>query len=151
DFSIVGQKSTMGRWRAAVRFPMIENTGTTLGSMPSGPGRTVMSAQLRCQLYPGQFSSEFTVIVESFNGRAFSLFAAREDVQYDWEPSQDQPAEGWLKVKILETDGNNLLLQLPQSTLGNGSYLAVRRDQLRFHHEIACAGGGQDDPLEPGA
>jgi hypothetical protein len=94
-------------------------------------------AELRCQLYPGQFSSEFAVVVESFNGRAFSLFASREDVKCEREPSQDEPTTGWLKVKILEQEGNNILVQLPQSTIENGSYLAVRRDQLRPNHSVA--------------
>ncbi len=94
-------------------------------------------AELRCQLYPGQFSSEFAVVVESFNGRAFSLFASREDVKCEREPSQDDPTNGWLQVKNLEEEANNILVQLPQSTIENGSYLAVRRDQLRPSHEVA--------------
>ncbi len=96
------------------------------------------TAELRWQLYPGQFSSEFAVVVESFNGRVFSLFASREDVRNEREPSQDDPTDGWLKVKILEEEGNNILVQLPQSTIENGSYLSVRRDQLRPSHEAAC-------------
>jgi hypothetical protein len=90
-----------------------------------------MKAELRCRLYPGQFSSEFAVIVESFNGRTYSLFAPLDDVRYDREPSEHESTEGWLSVKVLEHEGNNVLIQLPQSTIENGSYLAVRRDQLR--------------------
>jgi hypothetical protein len=97
----------------------------------------MMIAELRCQLYPGQFSSEYAVVVESFNGRAFSLFASREDAQCDREPSLDEPTTGWLKVKLLEQKGNNFLVLLPQSTIENGSYLAVRHDQLRLEHEVA--------------
>jgi hypothetical protein len=97
----------------------------------------VVAAELCCQLYPGQFSSEFAVIVESFNGRSYSLFAPREDVKHDREPSQDEPTEGWLRIKVLQREGNNVLVQLPQSTLENGSYLSVRRDQLRFSPAVA--------------
>src|SRR5436853_2538223 len=96
-----------------------------------------MFAELRCRLYPGQFSSEFAVIVESFNGRAFSLFASREDVESDREPTQDEPSDGWLKVKVLEPEGTNVLVLLPQSTIEDGSYLAVRHDQLRSSLEVA--------------
>ena len=101
------------------------------------PGRSMMIAELRCQLYPGQFSSEFAVVVESFSGRSSPLFASREEVKYDQKPSQDEPTDGWLKVKLLERKGNNLRVQLPQSTIENGSYLAVRYDQLRLGHGAA--------------
>jgi hypothetical protein len=97
----------------------------------------MMTAELRCQLYPGQFSNEYAVVVESFSGRGFSLFASREDVQREREPSLDEPTTGWLKVKLLEQKGNNFLVLLPQTTLENGSYLAVRHDQLRFEPEVA--------------
>jgi hypothetical protein len=94
-------------------------------------------AEIRCRLYPGQFSSEYAVVVESFSGRAYSLFASRDHVANDREPTLDEPTDGWLRVKVLEPEGNNVLVQLPQSTLENGSYLAVRRDQVRFSPEVA--------------
>jgi hypothetical protein len=97
----------------------------------------MMIAEIRCQLYPGQFSSEYAVVVESFSGRVYSLFASRRDVANDREPTLDEPTDGWLRVKVLEPEGNNVLVQLPQSTLENGSYLAVRRDQVRFSSEVA--------------
>jgi len=94
-------------------------------------------AEIRCRLYPGQFSSEYAVVVESFSGRVYSLFASRDDVANDQEPTLDEPTDGWLRVKVLEPEGNNVLVQLPQTTLENGSYLAVRRDQVRFSPEVA--------------
>jgi len=97
----------------------------------------MMIAEIRCRLYPGQFSSEYAVVVESFSGRVYSLFASRDDVANDREPTLDEPTDGWLRVKVLEPEGNNVLVQLPQSTLENGSYLAVRRDQMRFSPEVA--------------
>jgi hypothetical protein len=97
----------------------------------------MMLAEIRCRLYPGQFSSEYAVIVESFSGRTYSLFAPQDDVTNDGEPTQDEPTDGWLRVKVLKPEGNNVLVQLPQSTIENGSYLAVRRDQMRFSPEVA--------------
>ncbi len=91
----------------------------------------MMRAELRCRLLPGQFSSEFAVIVESFNGRSFSLFASRDEVIFDQEPTQDAPTDGWLRVQVVEGRGNNVLVRLPESTVENGQYLAVRSDQLR--------------------
>ncbi len=92
----------------------------------------MMIAEIRCQLYPGQFSSEYAVVVESLSGRVYSLFASRDGVANDREPTLDEPTDGWLRVKVLQQEGNNVLVRLPQSTLENGSYLAVRRDQVRF-------------------
>jgi hypothetical protein len=97
-----------------------------------------MFAELHCRLYPGQFSSEFAVVVTSFSGREFSLFTSRDDVRSDREPSDDQPVEAWLRVKVLEGDGEHVLVQLPQSTIETGPYLAVRRDQLRPISEVAA-------------
>ena len=93
--------------------------------------------QLRCKLFPGQFSSEFVAIVESFNGRSFSLFASREDVTFEQEPTQDTPTEGWLRVQVVDGRGSNILVLLPQSTVENGQYLTVRHDQLRNTLEAA--------------
>jgi len=96
-----------------------------------------MFAEIRCRLYPGQFSSEYAVVVESFSGRAYSLFAPQDDVTHDREPAQDEPSDGWLKVKVLKPEGNNVLVQLPQATVENGPYLAVRRDRMRSCPEAA--------------
>ena len=90
-----------------------------------------MRTELRSRLFPGQFSSEFAVIVETFNGRSLSLFASRDEVMFDQEPTQDIPTDGWLSVQVLERHGSNVLVRLPQSTVENGQYLAVRSDQLR--------------------
>ena len=96
-----------------------------------------MQAEIRCQVYPGQFSSEFTVVVEAFQGRVYSLFASRNDVRTEQDPTQDEPTEGWLRVHVLKHEGNNVLVQLPQSTIENGQYLAVRQDQIRTVSEVA--------------
>ncbi len=58
-------------------------------------------AEIRCQLYPGQFSSEYAVVVESLSGRVYSLFASRDGVANDREPTLDEPTDGWLRVKVL--------------------------------------------------
>ncbi len=90
-----------------------------------------MTAELRCLVYPGQFSSEFAVVVESFNGRRFSLFSSRDDVSFEQEPTQDEPTQGWLAVQTTQRSGNNIVVRLPQTTIENGQYLSVRLDQVR--------------------
>jgi hypothetical protein len=89
-----------------------------------------MTAELRCKVYPGMFSSEFAVVVEAFNGRIYSLFADRDKVRASGTPTLDEPTEGWLKVSVLEGEGDNILVQLPQTTIENGRFLSVRDDQL---------------------
>jgi len=71
-----------------------------------------MRTELRCRLFPGQFSSEFAVIVETFNGLSLSLFASRDEVMFDQEPTQDIPTDGWLSVQVLERHGNNVLVTI---------------------------------------
>ena len=91
-----------------------------------------MNAKLRCTVYPGQFSAEYAVVVTSFNGKAFSLFASRRDVDCDRPPTEDQSSEGWLAVRIVKRSAAHYLVQLPQTTLENGRFVSVRPDQLEI-------------------
>ena len=87
--------------------------------------------KLRCTLYPGQFSTEYTVVVEAFDGRQFSLFASCDDVEAEGEPTEDHPVDGWLSVWVVNQQGGNVLVRLPQGTIENGQHLSVRQEQLR--------------------
>src|SRR6266404_2559148 len=99
-----------------------------------------MEAWLRCTLHPGQFSSELAAVVRSFNGKLFSLFVPKFDLNYQDNPTEDNPVDGWIKVEIIKEDTNGLfLVMLPQSTLENGQYLTVTADQQRrvaAKHEV---------------
>src|SRR4051812_28077987 len=90
-----------------------------------------MGIQLRCNVSPGQFSTEYAVSVQSFNGRTFSLFASRSDVECDELPTEDQSVEGWLSVQIVRQSESHYLVQLPQSTIENGRHISVTASQLR--------------------
>ena len=92
-----------------------------------------MLAKLRCRVSPGQFSSEFAVVVRSFAGREFSLFADRSDLEVPIAPTEDEDRDGWLTVTVVEQHaGKGLaLVRLPQSTLENGPFLTVYTSQLR--------------------
>lgn len=90
-----------------------------------------MEAWLRCTLYPGQFSSELAVVVKSYHGRQFSLFAQKSDLQFDLPPTRDLGTEGWIRVDLVKRAGPLFLIGLPQSTLENGQYLTVTADQFR--------------------
>lgn len=91
---------------------------------------------LRCALYPGQFTSELAVVVKTYNGKTFSLFAQKVDLRYDRPPSEEEPADGWIKVRVVQQEGELLLVRLPQTTLENGPYLTVTAGQLNRVPEV---------------
>ena len=90
-----------------------------------------MEYWLRCQVYPGQFSVEYAVVVRQSDDREVSLFAPQEFVDCEQTPTFDRPVLGWIKVVLVEQAGELALLQLPRSTLENGQYITVRKDQLK--------------------
>jgi len=89
-----------------------------------------MKTRLRCTVYPGQFPSELAVIVQSFEGREYSLFAQKRDVITDEVPSDDHPVYGWVNVQIVSEERALYLVQLPCTTLESGRFLTVQGGQL---------------------
>jgi hypothetical protein len=89
-----------------------------------------MEYWLRCQVYPGQFSVEYAVVIRQSDNKEVSLFAPQEFVECEETPSFDRPVSGWIKVVPVKQQGELVLLQLPRSTLENGQYITVRADQL---------------------
>jgi hypothetical protein len=89
-----------------------------------------MIAELRCKVYPGMFSTEFAVVIEAFDGQNFSLFAPRDTVRVDREPTHDEPVDGWMKVQLLRRVGNVIAVWLPDTTMEGCQYFSVRPDQL---------------------
>ena len=88
---------------------------------------------LACKISRGQFSEEFAVQGELFDGSGFSLFARESDLEFDVAPSEDEHVEGCIKVEALEWDKARglALVQLPGETLENGRTITVTIDQLR--------------------
>jgi hypothetical protein len=87
-------------------------------------------AKLRCQISVGQFNSECAVVVKSFNGKSYSLFAQKTDLAFSETPFDDTSVDGWIKVDVLKREDSLCLIRLPQTTLENGQFLTVRADQL---------------------
>jgi hypothetical protein len=54
--------------------------------------------QIRCKLFPGQFSGEYAVEGVQANGERFSLFVPEKFVEPDEPPTRDRTVDGWLKV-----------------------------------------------------
>jgi hypothetical protein len=91
-----------------------------------------MASWLRCAVGPGQFSSEYAVGGQQFNGTWFSLFVPRECVVAERPPTRPgESVEGWLRVEELERKGDLVLLLLPRQTLENGQYITVPADRVR--------------------
>jgi hypothetical protein len=90
-----------------------------------------MKDWLRCPVTPGQFSSEYAVVAEQFDGTEFSLFAPRTEVECDTEPRFEQPADGWLRVEVWSRQGDLLMIKLPQMAIGRGQFIKVRSGQMR--------------------
>jgi len=85
---------------------------------------------LSCWISPGQFSVEYAVEGEAYNGTGFSLFASEEDVECDSLPLEGQRVPGWIRVKVLAADSGTVLVNLPQRTLENGQTVTVRANQV---------------------
>ena len=60
-----------------------------------------MDYQIRCQVFPGQFSSEFAVTGVQANGTNFLCCTAKV-VETDESPTRDRAVDGWLKVVLWE-------------------------------------------------
>jgi hypothetical protein len=90
-----------------------------------------MEAWLRCSLSPGQFSNELVAVVCSAQGREFSLFVPKSDLDYNEAPTGNRSVEGWVRVKVVESEDNLFVIRLPRVTLENGQYLTVNAGQFR--------------------
>jgi len=91
-----------------------------------------METWLDCTVYPGLFDDEFAVAGQLFDGTGFSLFAEKEDVRYDEEPTQEKPIKGSIRVIPFGPEKNNLLLvTLPKPTFENGQTITVKTSQVR--------------------
>jgi len=86
---------------------------------------------LRCKVMPGQYSGECAIRGRLFNDSEFSLFADKNDVDFDGELSKDKPIDGWLKVIPGPQKGNLLLVGLPQPAFENGNNIIVKIGQVR--------------------
>lgn len=86
---------------------------------------------LVCKISPGQFSGEFAVEGITFDGTGFSLFAPRDHLMFDGEPSADKPIDGLIEVSIGDSNDELCLVNLPRPTFENGKSVTVKRGQLQ--------------------
>ena len=86
---------------------------------------------LTCTISLGQFSDEFAVDGKAHDNTGFSLFVPRDNVECDTLPTGGGEVKGRLRVTVLEESGNLVLVNLPASTLENGTSITVSREQLQ--------------------
>jgi len=90
-----------------------------------------MKNWLKCTIFPGQFTGEYAVQGELFDGTGFSLFAEKEDLDFAREPTFDKAVEGWIRIELGPQKDDLLLVTLPQPSLENGQTITVRTGQVR--------------------
>jgi len=90
-----------------------------------------MKKWLDCTISPGQFTGEFAVEGSLFDGTGFSLFADKDDLKFNGEPTFDNPIKGFIQVVHLDKQGNLSLVALPRSTFENGQIITVKADMVK--------------------
>ncbi len=95
--------------------------------------------QLRCKVFPGQFSSEFAVKAVQANGEAFSLFAPVSAVETDESPTRDRAVDGWLKVTLWEKRGDLAIVKLPRESFESGRFVTVSVGSFKVRPEAVGA------------
>ncbi len=89
-----------------------------------------MDANLRCKVFPGQFSSERSVEGVQADGERFSLFAPAKYVTSDEPVTRDRSVEGWLRVSVWEDHGEKVLVRLPCESFESGLFVTIAAAQL---------------------
>lgn len=90
-----------------------------------------MEYEVRCKVYPGQFSAEYSIEGVQASGEAFSLFAPIAQVDVDEPPTRDRAVEGWLKVTLWDLKERKAVVRLPRESFESGSYITVSLGQFR--------------------
>ena len=87
--------------------------------------------QIRCKVFPGQFSGEYAIAGTQTNGRDFSLFAPAKSVETDETPTRDRTVDGWLKVQVWQVAGDRVIVKLPRESFESGHFVTVSLSQFK--------------------
>ena len=91
-----------------------------------------MENWLSCEISQGQFTGEFAVQAKMFDSSAFSLFALREDLQFDEkELENSNRVQGLIRILPLKKEGDLVLVALPRPTFENGRTITVNASQIQ--------------------
>ena len=90
-----------------------------------------MNNWLKCTISPGQFTGEYAVRGNLFDGTEFSMFAEKEDLNFQSEPTEDNPVVGLIRIVPGPQKDDLLLVRLPQPTFENGQTISVKVSQIK--------------------
>ena len=85
---------------------------------------------LDCTISPGQFTGEFAIRGKMFDGTEFSLFAPKEYLEFEEEPSKDKSVNGRMRVIIGPREDDLIMINLPRPTFENGQGITVKAEQI---------------------
>lgn len=85
---------------------------------------------LRCSVASGQFSGEYAVSGNTFDGEGFSLFAPKEFVITQSNVEEVGKVDGLVEVEEIDRDGELVLVKLPRQTLENGTTITISASEL---------------------
>lgn len=90
-----------------------------------------MEKWLDCTISEGQFTGEFAVQGKMFDSTDFSMFAPKEVLRFDEEPTKNKQVKGSIQVTPLEQKDDLTLIALPRPTFENGRTITVKTSQIR--------------------
>ena len=90
-----------------------------------------MDKWLDCTISEGQFTGEFAVQGKMFDSTDFSLFAPKEVLRFDEEPTKNKRVQGSIRVTPLGQKDDLTLIALPRPTFENGRAITVKTNQIR--------------------
>ncbi len=90
-----------------------------------------MGKWLECTITPGQFTGEYAIQGKMFDKSEFSLFAPKKDLQFNQEPTRNQPVKGLIRVQPGAEKDDLILVSLPRPTFENGRTITVKKTQLK--------------------
>jgi|SRR5882762_3107775 len=86
--------------------------------------------RIRCKVAPGMFSNEWAVTIELPGDRKVTALVDRSAVLVTREPRIGEQVPGQLRVRLLESNTNSLLLELPSPSLVSGSRVEAPRSLM---------------------
>ncbi|MDH4238204.1 MAG: hypothetical protein OEW48_01440 [Phycisphaerae bacterium] len=90
-----------------------------------------MDRWIDCTISEGQFTGEFAVQGKMFDSTDFSMFAPKEVLRFEEEPTKNKRVQGSIQVTLLEQKDDLSLIALPRPTFENGRTITVKTSQIR--------------------
>lgn len=80
--------------------------------------------EIPCEIHKGLFPQEFFLVIR-IGEEVVQLWADKDWVE------QERDKDGWMKVRVVREEEENLLINLPNETLFSGSRIFVPKTMIR--------------------